>query len=174
MPVRVKVTVQDRDRGFQKLAGELGGMGTVTLGVHGDDAAKPHPNSEWSIGELAYRHEVGLGVKERSWLRVWMDANEARMLAETKAAYLDVMAGRTTRKKAMAALGYKWVAELRQNIADGKVYPPLAPSTIARKGHSIPLLESATLANHITYKLFLKQIKSVQSKAERAVLRGQK
>ncbi len=170
----VKVKVTDRDKGFNKLAAELGGMGTVTLGVQGDDATKPHPNSEWSVGELAYRHELGLGVKERSWLRVWMDTNQQRMLAETRAAYQQVMAGRTTRKKAMAALGYKWVAELRKNIADGNIRPPLAQSTVDRKGHSIPLLETATLANSISYKLFLKQIRSVQSRAEREVLRSGK
>lgn len=171
--IKVKTKVVDKDNGFKKLAAELGGMGTLTLGVQGKEAEETHPSGKFTVGQLALMHELGVGVPERSWLRVWMDENQQRMLAEVRAGYASVMNGTSTRKKVLSELGYKWVAELRKNIADGRIKPPLAPSTVAKKGHAIPLLETGTLANSITYKLFMKQIKSVKDRAERMVLRGQ-
>lgn len=171
--LQVKASVHDKDKGYAKLAADLDGMGTVTLGVQGNEASAQHPNAGMSVGALATMHELGLGVPERSWLRKWMDLNQARMLKETKTALKEVTAGRTTRKKALAALGYRWVVELRDWIAAGNVTPPISASWAAAKGHSIPLLDTATLVNAITYKLFLPQIKSIKGSKQRAVVRGQ-
>lgn len=175
--LRTKVTVTDRDLGYKKLVSQLGEMGHVTLGVQGDEAEQIHPTAGIPIGQLAAAHELGLvpGAPARSWLRSWIDSNEARLGAETKAALQEVMAGRKTRNKALQELGYKWTAELRDNIWKGNIKPALSAITIARKGgETRPLLDTYTLMNTITYRLFLPQIRSIRDKAQRMILRKQK
>ena len=165
--IRVKTTVTDKDHGYKKLAAELGGAGTLTLGVQGKEATQKHPESDLTIGQVAAIHELGIGVPERSWLRSWMDANEQRMKQETASAYAAFIAGRVSRKKALEGLGFKWVRELRENIELGRITPPLAASTIARKGHAIPLLATGSVKNAITFKLFLPQARNIKDPAER-------
>lgn len=169
--IKTKVKITDKDNGYKRLAAELGGMGTITLGVQGAEAEKMHPSGA-PVGQIAAAHELGLvpGAPQRSWLRSWMDSNEQRMLAEVQAQYKLVMQGKKTRNKALKELGYKWVEELRQNIDDRGITPPLAASTVKAKGHNIPLLDTGTLRNSITYKVFLKMKKSARDAAERAVL----
>lgn len=175
--IRTSVTIKDVDKGFKRLAAELGEMGSVTLGVQGKEAEEMHPKAGISVGQLAATHELGLapGVPQRSWLRSWIDANESRMAAETRAKLQDVLAGRTTRKKALADLGYKWTAELRDNIWQGRITPALSALRIQRKGgETRPLLDTYTLMNAISYRVFLKQFKSIRDTVQRAAARGKR
>lgn len=166
-------TFSDKDKGFKKLVESLGEMGAVVIGVQGKQAKEQHPNAPLKIGELAAAHELGLvpGAPARSWLRQWMDENAARLSEEAAAEFKAVMARKTTRNTALKKLGYKWTSEVRERIDSGKVPPPLAASTVARKGHSTPLLDTATLRNSITYKVYLPQIKSIRDKGQRVVAR---
>lgn len=166
----IKTTVTEKGPGFSQLISELAGA-ALTIGVQGDEAKAPHSNSERTIGEVAAIHELGLGVKERSWLRSWFDANQERIQLQTRDALAKVAARKVSRKKAMEDLGYTWVKEIRDNIVSGKIRPALAQATIDLKGHSIPLLESTDMVNAITFRLFLAQIKSVNDPALRDALR---
>ena len=55
-----------------------------------------------------------------------------------------------TPKVRAAAFAKQWAKDIRRSITDGEVTPPLAPATIAKKGHDTPLLESGTLRKAIT------------------------
>jgi hypothetical protein len=169
--LKVTTSVKDIDKGFKKLAGELGGAGTITLGVQGEEAEKQHQNSELTIGQVAAIHELGLGVPERSWLRTWMDENEQRCRADMGAALQEVIRGRKSRKQALNDVGYKWVAAMRENIRSGRIRPSLAASTVAAKGHNIPLLDSGDVMNSITYRLYLNQIKGIRDAGLREAVR---
>lgn len=169
--LKVRTKVVDRDKGFKKLAGELGGAGTITLGVQGDEAEKQHQDSELTIGQVAAIHELGLGVPERSWLRVWMDENAQRCRADLAAALQLVIQGSKSRRQALADVGYEWVKKLRENIRSGRIRPALAPSTVAAKGHGIPLLDSGDVMNSITYRLYLNQIKGIRDAGLREAVR---
>jgi hypothetical protein len=170
--IKVKTTIKDVDKGFKRLAAELGEMGTVTLGVQGDEAEAKHPNSDLTVGHLAAVHHLGVGVPQRPWLTDWMDANAERMMQQTRDALQDVMQGKLSRNQALIKLGYEWTKQLRDRIWNGEIKPPLAASTIARKGgETRPLLDSATLVNAITYKVFLPMFKSIRDTAQRAAAR---
>ncbi len=166
----IKTTITEKGPGFSKLIAELAGA-AITIGVQGEEAKMAHKNSDRTIGEVAAIHELGLGVKERSWLRAWFDANQQRIQQQTRDALVKVAARQVSRKKVMEQLGYDWVEEIRDNIVSGKIRPALAQATIDRKGHDIPLLESADMVNAITFRLFLAQIKSVGDAALRDALR---
>lgn len=172
--IRTKVTVVDRDLGFKRLVSQLGEMGHVTLGVQGDEAEKIHLKAGIPIGQLAAAHELGLvpGAPMRSWLRSWIDTNEARLGAETKTALQEVLAGRKTRNKALQELGYKWTAELRDNIWKGNIKPGLSATTIMRKGgETRPLLDTYTLMNAISYVVRLPMLKSIRDTIQRTAAR---
>lgn len=169
-----KVIISDTDPGFRRLIGELGEMGSVTLGVQGKDAEEMYDNG-LTVGQNAAMHELGLGgMKERSWLRAWMDENAPRLYAETKSELVQVLAGNKTRKAALQELGYKWTKEVRARVEAGHVTPPLAQDTIDRKGHAIPLIETTKLVAAITYAVFLPQLKSIRDTAQRVAARGRK
>lgn len=169
--IRVKGKVVEKGPGFEKLIAELAG-GALFVGVQGDEAKMTHPNSDLSVGELAAVHELGLGVPERSWLRAWFDENNERIQAQTREALGRVARREVSRKRALEELGYGWVDEIRENIASGRIKPALSEETKRRKGHDIPLLESGTMMNAITFRLFLKQIKGIADPALRAALRA--
>ncbi len=158
--MKTKMVVQDRGPGFQQLVADLAGA-ELTIGVHTEEGAQMHPDADMTVGEVMALHELGLGgQKERSWLRKFLDHNEARYTSMAAEAFRQIVAG-GSRKKLTERLGYVITDEMRGNIADGKITPALAASTIAAKGHSIPLLATAKGVNAITFKLKLRQIKSV-------------
>jgi len=171
----VPAKIKDTDHGFKKLMGELGELGTITIGVQGQEALSMHPEANMTVGELAQRHELGLGVPQRSFIRAWFDKHEARLRKETAAELEAVLKGTSTRKKSLAALGYKWTEEIREHIDRNEVDgPPLAPATVAKKGHDTKLLGfTYTLRNAVTYKLFLPQKKSIRDVEQRKAARGQ-
>lgn len=166
-------SIRDNDKGFAELMGSLGEMGTITIGVQGAEANAKHPESSLTLGELAQMHELGTGgMPERSFIRSWLDKNSRRMVSEMAAAVKEVLARKTSRRKAMIEIGYGWVEEVRENIDHNHVTgPDLAASTVARKGHNTKLLGfTYALRNAITYKLFLPQKKSIRNTEQRAAL----
>lgn len=167
---RVKVSVSDKGPGFGVLAAELAGA-EIRIGVQDEDAAKKHPTRGVTIGELAARHEMGLGMPERSFLRSWFDQNRDRTVRELASAEQQIIKG-GSRKKIFERLGFIWTDEIRRNIASGKVRPVLKASTIRRKGHDTPLLETATLVNNVKFKLFLAQAKSIKDPKQREAVRS--
>ena len=165
---KTSVKIEDRDRGYKKLAATLGELGTVTLGVQGKEALEKHPESELTVGEIAAIHELGLGVPKRSWLVSWMDANQARMLRETNLALSQVLKGVISRNKALAALGFEWTKDIREVVSSGGVEPALAHPR--PDGTTAPLYDTHTLHNSITYKIWLPQARSIRDPAQRAVV----
>lgn len=160
---RVKIT--DKDRGFHQLMTSLGEMGSIRVGVQGEEAKQKHPSSDLTVGEIAAIHELGLGVPKRSWLVSWMDANAGRIQSETKSAFGAVMKGKKSRNQALIDLGYAWTKDIRQEISSGKITPALPRPR--PDGSTEPLFDTHTLHNDITYKVFLPQKKSIRDAAQR-------
>jgi hypothetical protein len=174
--IRIRAKIRDEDKGFKKLLGSLGDMGTVTVGVQGKEADEQYDDGT-PVGQVAAAHELELvpGAPKRSWLRDWIDENKERMLKEAQAKFTMVMAGATTRNKALQELGYNWTVEVKKQFDDGTITPPLSAYTIKRKGgETRPLVETFRLRNAITYKIWLPNKKSVKDPAQRRVLFGPK
>ncbi len=148
---------------------ELAG-GEITLGII-DKAEFPHPSSDLTIGELAAIHELGIGVPERSWLRSWIDGNLTYIQASSAEAWQKIATGQLSRKDALDRLGRDWANQIQENILQGNIMPPLAASTVAKKGHATPLIDTMTLIEAIDYELKLKNIKSIRDSGVREVVR---
>ncbi len=121
-----------------------------------------HANSGMTLVELAATHEFGSSdghVPERSFIRSTLYVRSAQALAEKiEAAAKLVIAGKLEAKRALELLGTFAASEIKNTItmneSDGYgeyPYPPLADSTIAAKGSSVPLIDTGQLKNSITY-----------------------
>lgn len=139
---------------FKRRLGDKG-VASILVGVQGKGAEETHngenPDQE-TVGEIAGRHELGIGVPERSWLRAWVDENNPMIQDDLRAAMRAVLLGRLTREQAVEILGVKYVGLIQTRIANG-ILPPNAPSTIARKESSTPLIDTGQMRSAITYVL---------------------
>ena len=146
--------VSDDARGWSKLAKELASLdsASVLVGIQGPAGDAAHGKSGLTVAEVASIHEFGRGVPERSFLRATIDINQRRLDSLLLRLAAGVMAGKLTAGHALELMGETAVGMVIERI-DDHIPPPNAPSTIARKGSSTPLIDSAQLKGSITYKV---------------------
>lgn len=111
----------------------------IAVGITEDAGAAEHPEFDGTVGELAAIHEF----TGRSWLRGWVDEREA-FISETLRHHMRRGLQRDNMAGELEIAKDKLVQDLKQRILD-KIQPPLAPATIARKGHDVPLIDTGTL-----------------------------
>ena len=149
--------VVDRDRGYKRIMQQALGVEQLecTVGVQGADALEDHGGISNVV--LAGVHEFGaeidtgngiVSIPERSFIRSTVDENDGyrsmlRTLGEK------VLVGKLTVHKALGLLGEKVTSDIKSRIEAG-IDPPLAASTIRRKGSSKPLIDSGQLKSAIT------------------------
>jgi hypothetical protein len=148
-------TIKDTDKGYKKTLNNAADMkkAGVDVGIFASDGAEAKKGSpDLTLIEVAVFNEFGLGVPERSFIRGYVDEKEnetkelVRKLAER------ILAGKMTKDQALDLLGLKVQGGMQKRIADG-IEPANAPSTIARKGSSTPLIDTGQLRSSITYKV---------------------
>jgi hypothetical protein len=145
------LSVTDNDKGFHRVLAALGALGGVSLGIQGAEAGRAHPASPGiTLADLGAIHELGLGVPERSWLRSWVDANQNQIFEDCTLAMQRVILLQLTKDQALELLALKWQGELQAWISGGNVSPPLAETTVERKGSSVPLVDTGALRSAIT------------------------
>ena len=148
--------VTSRDRGAAILIkGAAAARFKIKVGVLGNAEHKSADGQPQgiTIAQLAEIHELGLGVTERSFLRAWAEANEEQVQNDLRAALRKILLGKLTPEQAAKIVGVRFVAGIQSFIAEGKVTPPLAQATIARKGSSVPLLDTNQLRSAITFAI---------------------
>lgn len=129
-------------------------MGLVQVGVLGAEAAKPHPNSDLTVGELAAVHEFGLGgTPERSFVRDFVDENEAEAREKMRELTARVLMKKMSLPAACAKLG-DYLAEGMKKRMDAGIAPALLQDSIRRKeSHNpVPLEDTMTLRDSISYE----------------------
>ncbi len=152
------------DRGANRVvraAVSMAGPLALQVGIMGSQAAQAHKERQedgavapgpQSVGEIAAAHEFGLGVPERSWLRGWFDAHQAEIREDLAKVTRGVLLGRFTREQGLEILGVKYVGQIQARMATS-IPPPNAPSTIARKGSSVTLIDTNQMRSAVTYML---------------------
>ncbi len=153
------VKISDVDKGYTarlRAIRSLDGKVTSRVGIFGQKAAEEHDqDSGLSTGELAAIHEFGAGnVPARSFVRGWIDESGAAIQAQLKETATNVVRGRFDVYAGMHRFG-QW-ADLRMSTRiTGHIPPPLAPATVRRKGHNVPLIDT------------LKMFRAIDSAVER-------
>jgi hypothetical protein len=145
------VQFRDRDHGAKKLLEQIKSIkgAAVDVGVLGDKAAASH--GETTVADVATFHEFGLGVPERSFIRGYVDENEAG------AAKLALKAAQSVAKgldvdTVLNVVGLSHVGGMQARIAEG-IDPALSPATIEKKGSATPLVDTGQLRSAITHRI---------------------
>lgn len=120
----------------------------------------PHGNSGTTIAEIAAFHEFGTrAVPERSFIRRTFreKRREFRQMAAklTRGVLQGTTRGGMSLKRALELLGSWGAAEVKKTITIDGVPPPLASTTVAKKGSSRALVDTGQLLNSITHEVEL-------------------
>lgn len=153
----VKAKIKVRDLGMTAILRELHKVGGVhiTVGVHGD--AKPRSGDGADQVLVAAANEFGTSdghVPERSFIRSTIDARRSQIGALTSNTLGKVADGKQTAKDAAGVVGLFVENAIKKTITVLSD-PPNAPSTIARKGSSNPLIDTGQLRQAITHKVVI-------------------
>lgn len=147
--------VEDHDRGWKHIADSFraakGGM-VVHIGVQGIAAGERNENEGVTNVELALIHEFGTPDNkppERSFIRSSFDDHKKEYAGMLKAGSERILEGKLDIEQVVGVVGEKVLADIKQKINDG-IDPPNADSTIARKGSSTPLIDTAQMKNSLT------------------------
>lgn len=149
--------VRDVDKGWKRVMATVEKLAktqpTLAVGIVGTDK---HSGSSLSVAEIGTIHEFGTKrIPQRSFLRRTLDRNRvAYNAALSGAVYISITDAAKQRPDVTLSnfkkLGMRIVGEIQREIARG-IPPPLAESTIARKGSSKPLIDTGQLRRSITY-----------------------
>lgn len=130
----------------------------LEVGIVGDEAQNPHPSSKTgeTIAQIAARHEFGIGVPERSFLRATFEANKRTYQGLMVEGLADELLSSIKQRRAfdaksaasMKRLALVMEGDVKKRIAAG-IPPPNSPRTIKRKGSSTPLIDSGVLRRSI-------------------------
>lgn len=141
----------DDDRIWEKMRRTFNtGGARVLVGIQGKDAQIDREGlTNVALGMI---HEFGTidgNIPERSFIRATIDTHIDKYFKVTAKLSAKVVVGDMTEKKALDILGQLVVSDIQSFIEAG-IAPALKPETIARKGSSVPLIDTGVLKNSIT------------------------
>jgi hypothetical protein len=147
---------KDRDKGFRKRLKEIQKLARLQLriGVLSAGEAEHKDSPGLTVREVGTFHEFGLGVPRRSFIRDWYDPNVGRIKSRATRVSELVVSGKSTTERAAALLGVWAQGEIQKRMSEG-IGPPLAATTIKRKGSSKQLIDTGQLRSSITFEVKL-------------------
>lgn len=153
--------IRDTDKGYAALKARLAQLAKgsrLTVGIHEAEADLPAEgdDSGATLGEVAAFNEFGgpdNNPPRRSFLVDWadenLDENQTLFTRSMKA----VAAGKLpSAEVALERLGLRFVGDIQRRIKAG-IAPENRPSTVDRKGSSVPLIASGQLWTSITHEV---------------------
>lgn len=107
-----------------------------------------------TIGEIAEIHEFGLGnCPRRSFLADWADGQRSQIdRVIIKGAQALARGSISEPVQFLEQVGAWAVGSIKRRMASN-IPPPLAPTTIQRKGSSVALIDTGQLRSSITYRV---------------------
>lgn len=153
--------LKDKDNGLAKRLAQLKAAAQktwgVTVGIHEEKGSETHDeDSGLTIAQIGEIHELGLGVPRRSFIADWVDENRDQIQANFRKVGEAVVQGKIASiEQGMNRLGLLFVGQIQRRIVN-HIPPPLAQSTIDRKGSSTPLIDEGILKSAITYEVWSK------------------
>lgn len=147
------MAVVDIDRGAKSLLARVAKAKGLTLSVGVHDSEGVASEGNLTVADVATIHEFGTGtIPQRSFIREWADEKISENEALIKAVGEKVIKGLDVRV-GLDRLGLKFVGSIQGRISQG-IPPPNAPSTVARKGSSTPLIDTGQLRSSIRHRVY--------------------
>jgi hypothetical protein len=161
-----KPSIIDKDHGWAALFKRVKEIkdSYVKVGVLADDAkgGMHVPGADLTVAEIAVVHEFGAGiVPERSFVRSTFDARREELVELGKKLMTGVIDGKIKLKPALDVMGSTLATAMKRKITEGAgVPPPNAPSTVAAKGSSRPLVDTGRMLGAITWASIVGGVKA--------------
>lgn len=149
---------KDVDRGFRDIVAQMaraaGSPGAhVVVGWPGNAGSQTHLDSDLSVGEIAAIQEFGSGrIPARSMIGATVDENRGKYEQASRDIATGIARGRIDLRKGLDVLGVMIKGDIQARISAG-IAPPNAPSTIARKGSSTPLIATGQMRTAIDHEV---------------------
>jgi hypothetical protein len=148
------VRIIDRDNGYKVLFKRLSEPPRVlSVGILAEAGSASHGDK--SIIEIAELNEFGSEgglIPERSFIRAWADEKANENTETLRKIGKAVIAGKVDAATGLEQAGARFTGEIQGRIAGG-IAPANAPSTVAKKGSSTPLIEDGILRSSIAHKV---------------------
>jgi hypothetical protein len=153
------VSVEFQKNGLDDVAIFLRKLGAyeARVGIVGARASEIEDGSDLTLAQLGAIHEYGSDVEpgapgyvpERSFIRSTIANRRADIAKLVASECKAVLAGLRTPEAALEIVGMQVAAWIKLAVTSGDgIPPPLAESTIARKGSSRPLVDHGQLIAH--------------------------
>jgi len=141
--------------GFDSTMKKLRGKYVTRIGILGDSDARPDGESNATIGLIQEFGSISGNIPPRSFLRMPIMNNKGKIFA-----MLTQATSKSLIEQGKIEEIYKRIGAIAQGIVIkafgtrgyGK-WAPNAPFTIAKKGSSAPLIDTAELSKSITYEV---------------------
>jgi hypothetical protein len=147
------IEVKDEDHGYRELVKRVFGLHTearIDVGILEDEA---HGDDAITMLELGTIHEFGTDtIPERSFIRAWFDEEEPELRIKFAELMKSVVEGKRTKDEILELMGLYCVGRIQARMSEG-VPPPNAPSTVARKHSSTPLIDTGILRSSVSYRV---------------------
>lgn len=155
----VHCVIEFKKTGLDQVALFLRKLGAyeVHVGIVGARANEVEEGSTLTLAQLGAIHEYGSSVEpgapgyvpERSFIRSTLAHRRADIATLVASECKAVLAGKRTPEAALEVVGMKVAAWIKLTVMSGEgVSPPLAESTIERKGSTRPLVDHGQLIAH--------------------------
>lgn len=124
----------------------------VEVGIFGSDSFYAMIAGVHEFGITIRKEKGSIVIPERSFLRSTFDDKNKEWFKFMKKQLEHVLQGRMDARTLCERLGAKMVGDVQVKLTELND-PSNAPSTIAQKGSSNPLIDSGGLRQRITYKV---------------------
>lgn len=160
--------VQDLDHGYKERLARFEALargGKIRAGIHAPQGAAAHgyvPGTALQNITVAAWMEFGTGrIPARSFVGAWFVINHTKIVETYKAQAIRYVTGKGDPRQTFGRVGAFMAAGMKQRIAEG-IPPPNAPSTIAAKGSSKPLIDTGQLRASIGYSVSIAGLEWLQ------------
>ena len=144
--------VTDKDLGWKRIVQNCKGFDGKEVKAGVLESAGDEENGQ-SVAQVAYWNEYGTKrIPSRPFLAIASDEKNG-WKSEVDGQVSKVMSNRENVDSSLDAIGEKMKKDIRNVIGDKGKLAPNAPSTIARKGHDKPLIDTGTLKASIDYEV---------------------
>ena len=147
------VNVRFKDAGLVRLRGVLLELQVLdlTIGFQGESGAQLYPETLVSVAQVALFQEYGTeDIPARSFLRKAVFSNRKAISAVARREVQAAIKGSKSPVEALSEIGQFAADKIVARIRSGN-FKALAPSTVAKKGHARPLIDSKLMMNSVSW-----------------------
>ncbi len=150
MAAKVRSRVRIDDRGWKQFQRKMARLSKkrLSVGIVDDQSA----DGDFSMADLMAVHEFGSmdgHIPERKPIRHTAEKNRADYMKELETATDRVLTKKATAEGELKKLGERVRGDIVRAIQNDELGIPNAPSTIAQKGSSLPLVDTGALVGSI-------------------------